>query len=33
MDGSQDGAPVPYMARTRAYYRALGYTNDYVWAH
>lgn len=28
-----DGAPVPYMARTRAYYRALGYENDYVWAH
>lgn len=26
-------APVPYMARTRAYYRALGYDNDYVWAH
>ena len=24
--------PVPYMARTRQYYRALGYTNDYVWA-
>ena len=33
MDGSQDGAPVPYMERTRSYYRALGYTNDYVWAH
>ena len=26
------GAPVTYMARTRAYYRALGYTDDYVWA-
>jgi hypothetical protein len=26
-------APVPYMQRTRDYYRALGYTNDYVWAH
>lgn len=26
------GPPVPYMARTRAYYRALGYDNDYVWA-
>ncbi len=25
-------APVAYMARTRAYYRALGYTDDYVWA-
>ncbi|MDX2158545.1 MAG: glycine/sarcosine/betaine reductase selenoprotein B family protein [Hyphomicrobiaceae bacterium] len=29
-DGSQD---IPYMQRTRAYYRALGYDNDYVWAH
>ena len=26
-------APVPYMERTRNYYRALGYRNDYVWAH
>ncbi len=26
------GDPVPYMARTRAYYRALGYEDDYVWA-
>ena len=26
------GAPVEYMARTRAYYRALGYPKDYVWA-
>ena len=26
-------APVPYMERTRRYYRALGYTNDYVWAN
>lgn len=25
--------PVPYMERTRNYYRALGYENDYVWAH
>jgi D-proline reductase (dithiol) PrdB len=25
-------APVPYMERTRHYYRALGYANDYVWA-
>lgn len=24
--------PVPYMARTRAYYRALGYQRDYIWA-
>src|SRR3546814_15055736 len=27
------GPPVPYMERTRIYYRALGYTNDYVWAY
>jgi hypothetical protein len=27
------GEPVPYMERTRQYYRALGYTKDYVWAH
>ena len=27
------GPPVPYMERTRNYYRALGYTKDYVWAH
>lgn len=26
-------APVRYMERTRLYYRALGYENDYVWAH
>ena len=25
MDGSSDEGPVAYMARTRAYYRALGY--------
>ena len=25
--------PVRYMERTRLYYRALGYENDYVWAH
>ncbi|MDD9891611.1 MAG: hypothetical protein OXU66_06465 [Gammaproteobacteria bacterium] len=24
---------VPYMERTRDYYRAQGYTTDYVWAH
>lgn len=24
--------PVRYMERTRHYYRALGYTKDYVWA-
>lgn len=29
---SQNEEPVRYMARTRAYYRALGYTKDYVWA-
>lgn len=27
------GPPVPYMERTRIYYRALGYAKDYVWAH
>lgn len=27
------GLPVPYMQRTRNYYRALGYEKDYVWAH
>ena len=26
------GVPVPYMERTRQYYRALGYAQDYVWA-
>ncbi len=26
-------APIPYMERTRNYYRALGYEQDYVWAH
>ncbi|MDR0701850.1 MAG: hypothetical protein LBF61_05470 [Azoarcus sp.] len=25
-------APIPYMARTRAYYLALGYASPYVWA-
>src|SRR5690349_23761472 len=25
--------PVPYMERTRLYYRALGYEQDYTWAH
>lgn len=28
-----DDQPVGYMARTRAYYLALGYDNPYVWAH
>lgn len=27
------GQPVPYMERTRNYYRALGYENDYAWAY
>ncbi len=26
-------APISYMARTRAYYLALGYNNPYEWAH
>lgn len=25
--------PIEYMRRTRDYYRALGYQNDYAWAH
>src|SRR2546429_4333433 len=25
--------PIPYMQRTRDYYRALGYGEPYVWAH
>ncbi|SDS04398.1 glycine/sarcosine/betaine reductase selenoprotein B family protein [Bradyrhizobium canariense] len=25
--------PVPYMARTREYYQAIGYTTPYRWAH
>ena len=33
MQGQGSGPPVPYMERTRKYYRALGYTNDYAWAH
>ncbi len=28
-----DDLPIPYMARTRAYYRALGYNEPYRWAH
>jgi hypothetical protein len=31
-DEAQD-LPIPYMARTRAYYRALGYIESYRWAH
>jgi len=33
MDPLSDRTPVPYMERTRNYYRALGYEDDYVWAH
>lgn len=33
MENKGSGPPVPYMERTRNYYRALGYSNDYVWAH
>jgi hypothetical protein len=25
--------PIPYMARTRAFYQALGYAEPYRWAH
>jgi glycine/betaine/sarcosine/D-proline reductase family selenoprotein B len=28
-----DDAPIPYMARTRAYYQAIGYATPYRWAH
>lgn len=30
---SDDDRPIPYMARTRAYYAAIGYTTPYRWAH
>lgn len=30
---SPDDVPIPYMARTRAYYQALGYETPYLWAH
>ena len=30
---SDDDLPIPYMARTRAYYQALGYEEPYHWAH
>jgi hypothetical protein len=33
MQDQGSGSPVPYIERTRNYYRALGYINDYVWAH
>ncbi len=29
---AENNGPVPYMARTREYYRALGYEKDYIWA-
>ena len=29
---TDDTAPVRYIERTRAYYRALGYAKDYVWS-
>lgn len=32
MTTSHIGETVPYMERTRHYYRALGYEKDYVWA-
>jgi hypothetical protein len=28
-----DDAPIPYMARTREYYQAIGYVTPYRWAH
>jgi hypothetical protein len=28
-----EDAPIPYMARTRAYYQAIGYDTPYRWAH
>ena len=28
-----DDAPIPYMARTRDYYAAIGYDTPYRWAH
>jgi D-proline reductase (dithiol) PrdB len=32
MTGSSADTPIPYMARTRAYYHALGYGEAYRWA-
>jgi hypothetical protein len=29
----EEDAPIPYMARTREYYQAIGYTMPYRWAH
>ena len=28
-----EDAPIPYMLRTREYYKAIGYTTPYRWAH
>jgi hypothetical protein len=33
MDNNGSERPIPYMERTRNYYRALGYAKDYVWAN
>ena len=33
MPDDADDLPIPYMARTRAYYQALGYQEPYRWAH
>ena len=30
---SNEDVPIPYMARTREYYQAIGYTTPYRWAH
>ncbi|QDM17501.1 glycine reductase [Tardiphaga sp. vice352] len=30
---ADDDVPIPYMARTREYYRAIGYDTPYRWAH
>jgi hypothetical protein len=30
---ADDDAPIPYMARTRDYYQAIGYETPYRWAH
>ena len=33
VDSIRENSPVGYMERTRRYYRALGYNNDYNWSH
>src|SRR6201992_695730 len=30
---SEEDVPIPYMARTREYYQAIGYATPYRWAH